>query len=84
MSTIRTAEGAPVLYGWRRTGARYTKTVDGVAYVILRNVSPEANGYGPAGTVSWQVTVDDEWAGTDPFTTKSEAVDFVSNMVGKQ
>lgn len=64
------------MIGWTRQGARYDKNLGGFEYVIIRNVSPENNGYGPAGTVTWQVEINGEWAGTDPFNTLREAKEW--------
>ena len=76
-----TSTGAPVLYGWKRVNSnRYLKVVNGRVYEIIRNQRPEADGYGPAGQVFWQIERDGEWMGCDPFDTKREAVDYVSEL----
>jgi hypothetical protein len=65
------------MHGWRRDGARYTKTLGGTyEYVIIRMESPENTGYGPMGTITWQVEINGVWAGTDPFHTLREAKEW--------
>jgi hypothetical protein len=76
-----TSPGAPVLYGWNRVNRnRYRRLVNGHVYDIIRNERPEADGYGPAGQVTWQIERDGFWLGCDPFATKREAVAYISEM----
>jgi len=77
----KTSTGAPVLYGWKRVNSnRYAKVVNGRLYEILRYERLEADGYGPAGQVFWQIECDGDWLGCDPFSLKCEAVDYVSEL----
>jgi hypothetical protein len=82
-TVVHTAAGSPVLYDWARVGDGYALTVDGTRYELVRIVRPEVNGYGPAGEVSWQIEINGRWAGTDPFSTKRAAVDYVSDLVAR-